>query len=631
MYAQLSFFSDRPESPWEVEYFALPGAAETVSDHLLKARRLGAMALAKSQTQLNAHAQTELGDRIFQTIQPLPESLGAYSFGAHMALAFHLLPADERLRREAVIASLDGAHLAPAKLAALNEWRLALAHTAVLVPDAALEAVFRSCVGRLFMHLREMPPSDNHINRKTGWSHFEPRLVDYPDLANALALGFFTRRFDERQAFVDLLQSVPTPEIAKLQATIDQDILTTGREPLIADRCEALLGAMRAWRGLPATSRTPDALAAVAAIERERLAMRQSARCTHIVAATLKALAAGTAFGSAVDQKNREAIARYRQSQTPLSRAMALGRRRQPPTPPPAKTSTPGLAPPDLDPVHTWSIDRLVRWIDGPIARAKLPLELGQICATEQKDWEAEQAQRKPEDPLDEGPLKMPEVRMAVEQGLRSTAQFLLDELNDLLPLGAKLQAEAALLKACEGCLPTLSTLVQHGLAREAGDTAQAMAELQRTDLALEALRRGIQQRQGEAQTRQRFTAALFQCLRNEPLLLGKRHGGVIAEPLPLEEWAWAVQTFHKRWWNAGLRPSATEAPMPLAPDQALALYVTGSSLSDHAFDISVHLWRRRAASDLPPTTPAESNAMNEPDWFDTLIPCAVLHVRAKT
>jgi hypothetical protein len=33
----------------------------------------------------------------------------------------------------------------------------------------------------------------------------------------------------------------------------------------------------------------------------------------------------------------------------------------------------------------------------------------------------------------------------------------------------------------------------------------------------------------------------------------------------------------------------------------------------------------------LPPTTPGEGNTMNEPDWYDTLIPCAVLHVRAKT
>jgi len=347
---------------------------------------------------------------------------------------------------------------------------------------------------------------------------------------------------------------------------------------------------------------------------------RESARCTHIVAATLEALAKETAFGSDASQKNQEAIALCRRFQVRPSR--------------PARSeapSGPSLATTDLDPVHTWSIDRLVHWIDGPVAQPKRSLELERICAAEQKDWETEQAQRTPTDQRDDGPLKKQEVQMAVAQGLRSSAQFLRDELRDLLPLGTQLQANTNLLRACQDCLPALTTLALRQPVDEAGDTAQAMADLQRADQALDALRRGIHQRQGEEQTRQRFTAALFQCLRNEPLTLGKRHGGVIAEPLPLEEWGWAVQTFHKRWWNAGLRPSATAAPMPLAPDQALALYVTGSSMSDYAFDISVHLWRRQAASGLPPTTPGEGNTMNEPDWYDTLIPCAVLHVRAKT
>lgn len=631
MYAQLTFSPNRPEAPWGAEYFALPGVGEKVPEKLLRVRRLSATALAKTQTQLSAGDQNALGERIFQAIERVSDDLSGYSFGAHMAMAHFVLPLAERQRREAAIASLDEALLAPAKLETLNVWRSATMRMAVLVPDAALNAVYRSSVGHLFLYLRDQPDHGQHICRKTGWRNLEGRFLGYPDLAKALAGGYFTRRFDERQAFVDLLNPMAPTELAKLLAAVDQDIEASGREVLIADRCEAHLGAMRAWLALPEGSRSADALTTVVALERERLAMRESARCTQIVAATLKALAEETAFGSDADKKNREAIALCMQSQVRSSRAMAPSRQRPSPTPRPEDHTTPGQAPPDLDPVHTWSIDRLVCWIDGPVTQPKLPLELGQICAAEQKNWEAEQSQRKQDDPLDECPLKSQEVQMAVEQGLRSTAQFLLDELNDLLPLAAKLQAEAALLKACHGCLPALSTLVKHGLAREAGDLAQAMADLQRADQALDALRRGFQQRQGEEQTRQRFTAALFQCLRNEPLLLGKRHGSVIAEPLSLDEWAWAVQTFHKRWWNAGLRPSATAAPVPLAPDQALALYVTGSSLSDYAFDISVHLWRRQAASGLPPTKPGESNAMNEPDWFDTLIPCAVLHVRAKT
>ena len=620
MFAQLTFFPGRPEAPWRAEYFALPGVGAEVPEKLLRVRRLSATALAKTQTQLSAGEQSALGDRIFETIERVPDDLSAYSFGAHMAMAHFLLPPAERQRREAAIASLDAALLAPARLDTLNLWRSATLRMAVLVPDAALDAIYRSSVGHLFQYLRDQPDHDQHICRKTGWRNLEARYLGHPDLAKALASDFFTRRFGERQAFVDLLSPMAPAELAKLLAAVDQDLQTSGRELLIADRCEAHLGAIRAWRALPAESRNADALTTVVALEHERLAMRESARCTHIVAATLEALAKETAFGSDAGQKNREAIALCRRSQVRPSR-----------TPRPEDPTTPGQALPDLDPVHTWSIDRLVHWIDGPVAQPKRSLELERICAAEEKDWETEQAQRKPIDQRDDGPLKKQEVQMAVAQGLRSSAQFLRDELRDLLPLGTQLQADANLLRACQDCLAALTTLALSQPADEAGDMAQAMADLQRADQALDALRRGIHQRQGEEQTRQRFTAALFQCLRNEPLTLGKRHGGVIAEPLPLEEWGWAVQTFHKRWWNAGLRPSATAAPMPLAPDQALALYVTGSSMSDYAFDISVHLWRRQAASGLPPTTPGEGNTMNEPDWYDTLIPCAVLHVRAKT
>lgn len=620
MYAQLTFFPGRPEAPWRAEYFALPGVGAEVPEKLLRVRRLSATALAKTQTQLSAGEQSALGDRIFETIERVPDDLSAYSFGAHMAMAHFLLPPAERQRREAAIASLDAALLAPARLDTLNLWRSATLRMAVLVPDAALDAIYRSSVGHLFLYLRDLPDHDQHICRKTGWRNLEARYLGHPDLAKALASDFFTRRFGERQAFVDLLSPMAPAELAKLLAAVDQDLQTSGRELLIADRCEAHLGAIRAWRALPAESRNADALTTVVALEHERLAMRESARCTHIVAATLEALAKETAFGSDAGQKNREAIALCRRSQVRPSR-----------TPRPEDPTTPGQALPDLDPVHTWSIDRLVHWIDGPVAQPKRSLELERICAAEQKDWETEQAQRTPTDQRDDGPLKKQEVQMAVAQGLRASAQFLRDELRDLHPLGTQLQADANLLRACQDCLPALTTLALSQPVDEAGDMAQAMADLQRADQALDALRRGIHQRQGEEQTRQRFTAALFQCLRNEPLTLGKRHGGVIAEPLPLEEWGWAVQTFHKRWWNAGLRPSATAAPMPLAPDQALALYVTGSSLSDYAFDISVHLWRRQAASGLPPTTPGEGNTMNEPDWYDTLIPCAVLHVRAKT
>lgn len=629
MYAQLTFFPDRPEAPWTAVYFALPGVEETVPETLLKGRRLGATVLAKTQTQLNASEQLALGDHIFETIRDVPEYLKAYSFGAHMAMAHFLLPPAERQRREAAIASLDEALLAPFNLPALDTWRSATRRMAVLVPDAALDATFRSSVGQLFLHFLGQPGYGDYIKRQTGWIYIENQFRGYPDLANAIAVAYFTRRVDERQAFLDLLASMPPEQWANVQGAVDRSIRSLGRVVLLADRCEAHLGAMRAWQALPAESQTDDARAIVVALECERLTMRESARCLQIVAATLEARTKGTAFGSDADKKNREASELSRQSQVRQTRAMAPSRQRLSPTPRPKEPTAP-VTQADLDPVHAWSIDRLLHWIDGPVAQPQRPLQLARLCATEQKEWEAEQKKRKQGDAPDDGPLQEQEVQMVVTQGLQSTAQFLLDELNDLISLGTKLQADEALLRACQDCLPGLRARVKQVMAWKASDTDQTVAELQRADRALEALRRGIQQRKGEEQTRQRFTAALFQRLNEEPLLLGKRHGGVIAAPLPLEDWAWAVENFHQRWWSGCLRPSANAAPTPLGPDEALALYVTGSSLSDYAFDISVHLWKRRANSDAPPTTGVGLAPMNQPDWFDTLIPCAVLHVQAK-
>ena len=64
-----------------------------------------------------------------------------------------------------------------------------------------------------------------------------------------------------------------------------------------------------------------------------------------------------------------------------------------------------------------------------------------------------------------------------------------------------------------------------------------------------------------------------------------------------------------------------------LRPDQALALYVTGSSQSDFAFDVSVHLWQRRPGRKGLASSDVDGLHMNTVDWYDTYIPCAVLHV----
>ena len=120
----------------------------------------------------------------------------------------------------------------------------------------------------------------------------------------------------------------------------------------------------------------------------------------------------------------------------------------------------------------------------------------------------------------------------------------------------------------------------------------------------------------------------LATALRAESLALGKRHGGVIQCPARPSDWSYAVANFHNRClpWVGSIE--VDNALMPLDSHQAVALYVTGSSQSGYAFDVSVHLWRRRAGRTSPPSQEAGAYpAMNTTDWFDTRVPCCVLHV----
>ena len=122
--------------------------------------------------------------------------------------------------------------------------------------------------------------------------------------------------------------------------------------------------------------------------------------------------------------------------------------------------------------------------------------------------------------------------------------------------------------------------------------------------------------------------SAAATALRAESLALGKRHGGVINCPMAADDWPWVVQTYHHRWLPRARSIVIDGESVPLPPDQALALYVTGSSQSQYLFDISVHLWQRRPGRTTPPSWDARGRRlMNTDDWFDTYIPCAVLHV----
>jgi hypothetical protein len=99
-----------------------------------------------------------------------------------------------------------------------------------------------------------------------------------------------------------------------------------------------------------------------------------------------------------------------------------------------------------------------------------------------------------------------------------------------------------------------------------------------------------------------------------------------------MEDWGWVVEGYHNRVLT-GRRGLVVNGNLrQLGADEALVLYVTGSSQSDYAFDVTVHLWRRYPGktSQAGRALPSVDNPLvpvNTDDWFDTYITCCVLHV----
>ena len=125
--------------------------------------------------------------------------------------------------------------------------------------------------------------------------------------------------------------------------------------------------------------------------------------------------------------------------------------------------------------------------------------------------------------------------------------------------------------------------------------------------------------------------APVVAALRAESLELGKRRGGQIGYKTRPEDWTFVCDNFHNRWLPHVKDILVNGAPTLLAPNQAVALYVTGSSLSGYAFDVSVHLWQRyRTSQSKPSTESGPLPPMNTAEWFDTRTTCCVLHIPAK-
>lgn len=278
----------------------------------------------------------------------------------------------------------------------------------------------------------------------------------------------------------------------------------------------------------------------------------------------------------------------------------------------------------DLTPVHAWSVNRLLRWIEGPIVNATPTRKVDRAgvvaaeCPSKRPPVSTANASSPP-------PMTARDVDTLIENGYAATAAFFLTDITETVALATTLGADKALLGACDRLRPPLAQLASQPASV---DELKAGPLLAQAESSIAALRGDIKAHQVQERLQQKFEAQLEAALAGETMVLGRRRGGVIACPMNAGDWPWVVGAFHQRLLPRTRRIEIDGETVLLSPDQALALYVTGSSQSSYAFDVSVHLWQRRHGSTSGPGLGATAwPAMNSPDWFDTYITCCVLHV----
>lgn len=121
------------------------------------------------------------------------------------------------------------------------------------------------------------------------------------------------------------------------------------------------------------------------------------------------------------------------------------------------------------------------------------------------------------------------------------------------------------------------------------------------------------------------FDEALRIAIAREQLIYGRQAGGVIGSNLGTLGWQDVYGRYHSRYQGGMACIWIGDQQRFLCDDEALALYVTHTSLSGYDFDISVHLWRRRPGRSAVAVD--DEGFMNIIDWYDTRVPCLVLHV----
>ncbi|MGA0610979.1 hypothetical protein [Caldimonas sp. KR1-144] len=287
---------------------------------------------------------------------------------------------------------------------------------------------------------------------------------------------------------------------------------------------------------------------------------------------------------------------------------------------------------PDRETLQTWSLDQLVRWIEGPVTgprrkRLNRKQVLDRVRASQPQPSTG--AMMPSGGQATSALLTEAQLNKIGNEGYGAAAAYFLDDIKELIALGKQLKADDGLLRNCALMIDRLEPMSQAPAKFDEDELQQALTE---AESLMDRVRASVHTIQAEAALKDRFMIQLVRALELEALTPGRRHGGVIQCPLRTEDWGWVVERYHRRWLSSARTLVIDDLPVRLDANQAVALYVTGSSQSDYAFDVSVHLWRRdEGKASLPAKTANLAQdpypPMNADEWYDTYVTCCVLHV----
>lgn len=630
MYGQLEYNSENPQAPWTVRFFLSSDLAlPAISPQQAGDRGRALLQLSK---EMNLNKGPEL-DALMAIARGMPANTVDVLFELYLALAhLRLAPAMRHARETRITTVLDTHFKAALDVPSLKDGIAHIKLMAPLVPDAFLECLVHSQASQLsLMTLSDMRWKTLNMPLLASLSALVQQGLDFKPGSpedNALRATAVSVPPAQQSSFLSLLQSTVQQ---KLGAAVTRTAQALNGCGLLAwSKSEILTSVLR---DCVAARLDGSMTADIEAVLRNRMDLEkdaETARVQAVVKATIAATEAGVPLGFVVQEMNQKAIALAHQvwddqqlRMTP-QRLRLLRKLAQKPLEP--KTETPSDTV-DIDPVKTWSVSRLLHWIEGPISAASpAPLNRKQIVVRENADRQAARARRKapPKDSRDDENLTESDVDLAVQNALSATAEFFLLDIEDMLFRAKELNVQSATVSVCADLMPLLRDLMN----APSGDDQKARALLHQAETAIQHLRQDVKATETDARTRQRFGECLRTALASEALVDGKRHGGIIDCALQPSDWAWVAEQYHLRGLPWVTRIEVDGVMQPLRPDQAVGLYVTGKSLSGYLFDVSVHLWQRKpgrnsaASVSLTPFSP-----INADDWFDTLTPCAVLHV----